>query len=147
MACATYHTAPPYPTVVAVKLSTIRGPNGVAGFCGRSGLSASARNPDGLPMEPTLIDTTMAIGARAPRQHERQRHADTADDSEDARADVHHRVSEMRAFACWQLLQLQVTPQLHASPHWHEAVGAGAEFWQPQVHWVPTQVSQTQTFD
>jgi hypothetical protein len=53
----------------------------------------------------------------------------------------------MRTFACWQLLQLQVPPQLHASPHWHEAVGTGAEFWQPQVHWVPTQVSQTQTFD
>jgi hypothetical protein len=53
----------------------------------------------------------------------------------------------MRAFACWQLLQVQVPPQLHASPHWHEAVGTGAEFWQPQVHWVPTQVSQTQTFD
>jgi hypothetical protein len=44
------------------ELSTIRAPNGVAGFCGRSGLSASARNPDGLPMEPTLIATTMAIG-------------------------------------------------------------------------------------
>ncbi len=60
---------------------------------------------------------------------------------------MHHRGSEMRAFACWQLLQLQVPPQLHASPHWQEAVGTGAEFWQPQVHWVPTQVSQTQTFD
>ena len=62
-------------------------------------------------------------------------------------ADVHHRVSGVRAFACWQLLQLQVPPQLHASPHWHEAAGTGAEFWQPQVHWVPAQVSQTQTFD
>jgi hypothetical protein len=65
---------------------------------------------------------------QAPRQHERQRHADTADDSEDARAGVHHRVSEMRAFACWQLLQVHVGPQLQASPHWHEAVATGAGF-------------------
>src|SRR3982751_481088 len=137
MACVTYYAAPPYPTVVAVKLSTITGPNGVAGFCGRSGFSARARNPDGSPMEPTLIATTMAIGgvsrnARTPErtrtgvpsssasrgapsgstedwestssrtamtgplpgttQHERQRHTDTADDSEDACAGVHHRV-------------------------------------------------------
>ena len=69
MACATYHAAPPYPTVVAVKLSTISAPNGVAGFCGRSGFSASARNPDGLPMEPALIATTMAIGGVSNRRH------------------------------------------------------------------------------
>src|SRR5262252_2859317 len=62
MVCATHHAAPPYPTVVAVKLSTINAPNGVAGFCGRSGLSASARNPDGLPSEPMLIATTIALG-------------------------------------------------------------------------------------
>jgi hypothetical protein len=37
MACATYHAAPPYPTVVAVKLSTISAPNGVAGLCGKLG--------------------------------------------------------------------------------------------------------------
>ena len=55
MACATYHAAPPYPTVVAVKLSTISAPNGVAGLCGSSGLTASARKPDGLPTEPRLI--------------------------------------------------------------------------------------------
>ena len=44
------HAAPPYPTVVAVKLSTISAPNGVAGFCGRSGLTAKrqeARHRDG----------------------------------------------------------------------------------------------------
>ena len=62
MASATYHAAPPYPTVVAAKLSTITAPNGVAGFCGMSGLSASARNPDGLPMEPALIATTNRTG-------------------------------------------------------------------------------------
>ena len=53
----------------------------------------------------------------------------------------------MRAFACWQLSQLHVSPQLQTSPHWHEAAGTGAGFWQPQVHWVPTQVPHTQTFD
>jgi hypothetical protein len=54
----------------------------------------------------------------------------------------------MRAFACWQLLQLHVSPQLQTSPHWHETtVGTGAGFWQPQVHCVATQVPHTQTFD
>ena len=53
----------------------------------------------------------------------------------------------MRAFACSQLSQVQVGPQLQASPHWHDAADAAAEFWQPQVHWGPTQVSHTQTFD
>ena len=53
----------------------------------------------------------------------------------------------MRAFACWQLVQVQPSPQLQTSLHWHEAVGTGAGFWQPQVHCVPTQVSHTQTFD
>jgi hypothetical protein len=54
--------------------------------------------------------------------------------SEDACAGVHHRASEMRAFAYWQLLQWHVPPQLQTSPHWHEAVGTGAGCWQPQVH-------------
>jgi hypothetical protein len=40
----------------------------------------------------------------------------------------------MRAFACWQLVQWHPSPQLQTSPHWHEAVGTGAGFWQPQVH-------------
>jgi hypothetical protein len=40
-----------------------------------------------------------------------------------------------------------VGPQLQTSPHRQEALGAGAEFWQPHVHWVPTQVSHPQTFD
>jgi hypothetical protein len=53
----------------------------------------------------------------------------------------------MRACACWQLRQVQVSPQLQTAPHWHEAVGTGAGFWQPQVHWVPTQVPHTQTVD
>jgi len=52
----------------------------------------------------------------------------------------------MRLFECRQLLQLHVWPQLQTSPHW-QAVGAGAEFWQPQLHWVATQVSHPQTFD
>jgi len=60
---------------------------------------------------------------------------------------VHHRLSEMRPFACWQLWQVHVSPQLQTSPHWQEAAATGAAFWQPQVHWVPTQVSHTQTFD
>jgi hypothetical protein len=60
---------------------------------------------------------------------------------------VHHRLSEMRAFACWQLLQVHVSPQLQTSPHWQEAVGTAAGFWQPQVHSFPTQVSHAQTFD
>jgi len=36
---------------------------------------------------------------------------------------VHYRVSEMRTFPCWQLLQVHVGPQLQTSPHRHEAVG------------------------
>jgi hypothetical protein len=53
----------------------------------------------------------------------------------------------MPAFACWQLLQLHVSPQLQTSPHWHDAVATGAGFWHPHVHWAPTQVSHPQTFD
>jgi hypothetical protein len=30
--------------------------------------------------------------------------------------------------------QSHVPPQPQASPHWHEAVGAGAGLWQPQAH-------------
>jgi len=60
---------------------------------------------------------------------------------------VHHRLSDTRALPCWQLLQVHVGPQLQTSPHWHEAAGTGAAFWQPQVHRVPTQVPHTQTFD
>jgi hypothetical protein len=37
-------------------------------------------------------------------------------------------------------------PQLQTSPHWHEELVA-REFWQPHVHWVPTQVSHPQPFD
>jgi hypothetical protein len=40
----------------------------------------------------------------------------------------------MRELACWPLVQLHPSPQLQTLPHPHEAVGAGAEFWQPQVH-------------
>jgi hypothetical protein len=54
---------------------------------------------------------------------------------------------EARAFACWQLLQVHASPQLHTSPHWQDAGAIAAEFRQPQVHWLPTQVSHTQTFD
>jgi hypothetical protein len=42
---------------------------------------------------------------------------------------------------------VQVGPQLQTSPHWHEVAGTAAAFWQPQVHWVPTQVPHPQTFD
>jgi hypothetical protein len=49
--------------------------------------------------------------------------------------------------ACWQPSQVHVGPQLQVSPHWQEELGAGAEFWQPQVHWVPTQVLHSQTLD
>lgn len=64
------------------------------------------------------------MNRRAPRQHERQRHADRGDDGEDACAGVHYRDSGMRAFACRQLLQVHASPQLQASPHWHESAGA-----------------------
>ena len=40
----------------------------------------------------------------------------------------------MRAFAFWQPVQVHAGPQLQTSPHWHEAAGRGAVFWQPQVH-------------
>jgi hypothetical protein len=48
------------------------------------------------------------------------------DDGEDV--GVHHRDSGTDAFPFRQSLQLHVSPQLQTSPHWHEAVGAGAEF-------------------
>jgi hypothetical protein len=60
---------------------------------------------------------------------------------------VHQRFSTFRAVACRQPSQLHVGPQLQTSPHWQEVLGAGAEFWQPHVHWVPPQVSHPQTFD
>jgi hypothetical protein len=60
---------------------------------------------------------------------------------------VHQRLSTFRAAACRQPSQVHVGPQLQTSPHWHDALSAGAECWQPQVHWVPTQVSHPQTFD
>jgi hypothetical protein len=60
---------------------------------------------------------------------------------------VHQRLSTFRTSACRQFSQVHVGPQLQTSPHWQEALGAGAGFWQPQVHWAPTQVSHAQTFD
>jgi hypothetical protein len=60
---------------------------------------------------------------------------------------VHYRLSTFDAFACWQPSQVHVGPQLQTSPHWHGTLDAGAAFWQPQVHNVPTQVWHTQTFD
>jgi len=60
---------------------------------------------------------------------------------------VHHRLSEMRALACWHPRQVHVGPQLQTSPHWHEAAGRAAAFWQPQVHSEPVQVAHAQTFD
>ena len=59
---------------------------------------------------------------------------------------VHQRLSTFRTFACWQPSQVHVGPQSQTSPHGQEALGAG-EFRQPQAHWVPTQVSHSQTFD
>ena len=41
---------------------------------------------------------------------------------------VRHRVSETRAFARPQPLQLHVSPQLQPSPHWHDTVDTGAGF-------------------
>ena len=88
MACATYHAAPPYPTVVAVKLSTISAPNGVAGLCGRSGLIASARKPDGLPKEPRLIAHDDGCRRRESQVLEEQK--------EDEQKPGHHQEVEMR---------------------------------------------------
>jgi hypothetical protein len=41
---------------------------------------------------------------------------------------MHYRLSDWRAFACWQPWQLHVSPQRHASPHWHDAAGMGTGF-------------------
>jgi len=60
---------------------------------------------------------------------------------------MHHRVSLAGAFAGWQLLQVHALPQPHSSPHWHDAAGSGAAFWQPHVHWAPAQIPHSQTFD
>jgi hypothetical protein len=62
-------------------------------------------------------------------------------------SEIHYRLSDWRAFACWQPWQLHVSPQRHASPHWHEAAGMGTGFWQPHVHSEPVQTVQAQTFD
>ena len=54
----------------------------------------------------------------------------------------------MRAFRCWPLVHVHVSPQLQTSPHWHDAVaGTGAGFWQPQVHCEPAQDWHAQTFE
>jgi hypothetical protein len=60
---------------------------------------------------------------------------------------VHYRLSDWRAFACSQRLQLHVGPQLQTSPQWHEAAGRSAGFWQPQVHSEPVQTAHAQPFD
>jgi hypothetical protein len=60
---------------------------------------------------------------------------------------VHHRLCEAWLFACRQALQLHVSAQLQTSPHWHEAAGGAAVFWQPHWHWEPTQTAHAQTFD
>jgi hypothetical protein len=60
---------------------------------------------------------------------------------------VHYRLSAWRAFACWQPLQVHVGPPPQTSPHWHEAAGRAAAFWQPQVHSEPVQAAHAQTFD
>ena len=49
--------------------------------------------------------------------------SDCRNDGEEARSDVHYRLSDWRALACWQPLQVQVGPQPQTSPHWHEAAG------------------------
>jgi hypothetical protein len=59
---------------------------------------------------------------------------------------VHYRLSDWRAFACWQPLQVHVGPQPQTSPHWHEA-GRAAALWQLHVHSEPVQVAQANTFD
>ena len=48
---------------------------------------------------------------------------------------------------CWQPLQMHVGPQLQTSPHWHEAAGRSAAFWQPQAHSEPVQTAHAQPFD
>jgi len=60
---------------------------------------------------------------------------------------VHYRLSAWRVFACWQPLQVHVGPQLQTSPHWLEAAGRSAGFWQPQVHSEPGQTAHAQPFD
>lgn len=60
---------------------------------------------------------------------------------------MHYRLSDWRASACWQPLQLHVGPPLQTSPHWQEAVGWAARFWQPQLHSEPGQTVHAQTFD
>ena len=46
-----------------------------------------------------------------------------------------------------KLLHLHVGPQWQTSPHWHEAAGWAARFWQPQLHSEPGQTVHAQTFD
>jgi len=60
---------------------------------------------------------------------------------------VHYRLSDWRAFACWQPGHLHVGPQLQTSPHWQEAAGWAAWFWQPQVHSEPVQTGHAHAFD
>jgi hypothetical protein len=72
---------------------------------------------------------------------------DTAGDGEEACIEMHYRLSDGRAFAWWQPLQLHVGPQLETSPHWHEAAGRAAGFWPPHLQSEPVQTAQAQTFD
>jgi hypothetical protein len=58
-----------------------------------------------------------------------------------------YRCSDWPALACRQPLQVHVGPQLQTSPHWHEADGWSAGFWQPQVHSEPVQTEHAQAFD
>lgn len=72
---------------------------------------------------------------------------DAAADGEEACIAVHYRLSDWCASACWQPSQVHVGPQLQTSPHWHEAAGRAAAFWQPHAHSEPVQAAQAQTFD
>jgi len=60
---------------------------------------------------------------------------------------VYYLPSDFCAFGFWQPLQVQVGPQLQIAPHWHEAGGRSAGFWQPQVHSEPVQTAHAQPFD
>jgi hypothetical protein len=60
---------------------------------------------------------------------------------------VHQRLSTLCASACRHPSHVHVGPHWQASPHWHDEAGGAAEVWQPQAHWIPTQVPHSQVFD
>jgi hypothetical protein len=124
------------------------GRSGISGTARPSGSCASLSESDGLQRRTGVRSS--GRGDRTParrRAGTSEHHTDAAHAGEEPCGGVLHRLSARRAFACSQPLQVHAGPQPHASPHWQEAAGRSAGFWQPHVHSAPMQVMQAQPFN